>query len=129
MYVVTTNKDEDGNWTEPYRMARSLCLMAAAAAAVPALETLHADFRDDAGLIASSRVARRDGFVGRLAIHPGQIAGIHEGFAPSEADIALARSIVAAFDANPGLGTIGIDGKMYDIPHLKQARRTLAATG
>ncbi len=123
----TANKDDSGDWSQPYQLARSLCLMAAAAAEVPALDTLYADFRDDAGLEASCRVSRRDGFAGRLAIHPAQVAGINRAFAPSDADVALAQRIVAAFDANPGLGTIGIDGKMYDIPHLKQARRTLAS--
>lgn len=123
----TSNKDPGGDWSSPYRMARNLCLMAAANAGVPALDTLFADFRDDAGLRAACAVSRRDGFAGRLAIHPDQVAGINAAFAPSAEDVALARRIVAAFDADPGLGTIGIDGKMYDIPHLKQARRTLAA--
>ena len=123
----TANKDDSGDWSQPYQLARSLCLMAAAAAEVPAIDTLYADFRDEAGLEASCRISRRDGFAGRLAIHPAQVAGISRAFAPSDADLALAQRIVAAFDANPGLGTIGIDGKMYDIPHLKQARRTLAA--
>lgn len=123
----TANKAADGEWTTPYQLARSLCLFAAANAEVPALDTLYADFRDRQGLEASCRVSRRDGFSGRLAIHPDQVGGIRDAFAPSDADLALARSIVAAFDQNPDLGTIGIDGKMYDIPHLKQARRTLAS--
>lgn len=126
---ATSNKEADGNWTQPYQLARSLCLFAAANAGVPALDTLYADFRDPSGLEASCRVSRRDGFAGRLAIHPDQVAGIRHAFAPSDADLALARRIVTAFDDNPGLGTIGLDGKMYDIPHLKQARRTLAAAG
>lgn len=126
---ATSNKEPGGDWTAPYQLARSLCLFAAANAGVPALDTLHADFRDEAGLEAACRVSRRDGFVGRLAIHPAQVAGIKRAFAPSEADLALARRIVAAFAADPGLGTIGIDGKMYDIPHLKQARRVLASVG
>lgn len=123
----TANKDESGDWSQPYQLARSLCLMAAAAAEVPALDTLYADFRDEPGLLAACRLSRRDGFAGRLAIHPAQVAGINAAFAPSEADVALARRILAAFEADPTLGTVGIDGKMYDIPHLKQARRTLAA--
>ncbi len=122
---ATANKDGDGNWTPPYQMARSLCLFAAANAGVAAIETLFADFRDPEGLAASCRAARRDGFTGRLAIHPAQVEGINRAFAPSDQDLALARRIVAAFTENPGLGTIGIDGKMYDIPHLKQARRVL----
>ena len=126
---ATANKEPSGDWTQPYRLARSLCLFAAAAAGVPALDTLYADFRDAEGLEAASRVSRRDGFAGRLAIHPAQVEPINRAFLPSEADLALARRVVAAFEANPGLGTIGIDGKMYDIPHLKQARRTLASAG
>lgn len=123
----TANKGPDGDWTTPYQLARSLCLFAAANAGVPALDTLYADFRDGEGLKAACRISRRDGFIGRLAIHPAQVAGINEAFAPSEEDVALARRIVAAFEENPDLGTIGIDGKMYDIPHLKTARRTLAS--
>lgn len=126
---ATANKEADGNWTQPYQLARSLCLFAAASAEVPALDTLYANFRDPEGLEASCRVSRRDGFAGRLAIHPDQVAGIRRAFSPGEADLELARRIVAAFDENSGLGTIGIDGKMYDIPHLKQARRTLASVG
>lgn len=125
----TANKEADGNWTQPYQLARSFCLFAAANAGVPAIDTLYSDFRDPEGLTASCKVSRRDGFLGRLAIHPAQVAGIQAAFAPSEEDVALARQIVAAFAENPDLGTIGIDGKMYDIPHLKTARRTLAAIG
>jgi len=125
---ATANRDAKGNWTDPYRLARALCLFAAANAEVPAVETLHADFRDAEGLEAACRVARRDGFAGRLAIHPAQVEVIERAFAPSEEDIALARRIVAAFEAQPELGTIGIEGRMYDIPHLKQARRLLATT-
>lgn len=124
---ATANKEPDGTWTQPYQLARSLCLFAAANAGVPALDTLYADFRDGEGLKASCRLSRRDGFLGRLAIHPAQVAGINEAFAPSDDDVALARRIVAAFAENPELGTIGIDGKMFDIPHLKTAQRTLAS--
>lgn len=124
---ATDNKEADGSWTSPYVLARSLCLFAAASAGVAPLETLYADFRDDAGLARNCRAARRDGFVGRLAIHPDQIATINACFSPSPEDLNRARRLIAAFDAAPGAGTIGLDGKMYDIPHLKAARRTLAA--
>lgn len=123
---ATANRDESGNWTEPYQLARSLCLMAAAAAGVPAIDTVDTDFRNEAGFAAACRTARRDGFAGRLAIHPVQVAAINRAFAPSEADLALARRIVAAFAADPGTGTVGIDGRMHDIPHLKRAERLLA---
>jgi len=126
---ATANKEPDGSWTQPYQLARALCLFAAANAEVPALDTLYADFRDSEGLEASCRISRRDGFAGRLAIHPDQVASIRRAFAPSEAELTLARRIVAAFEENPSLGTIAVDGKMYDIPHLKQARRVLASMG
>jgi citrate lyase subunit beta/citryl-CoA lyase len=124
---ATSNKEDDGNWTPPYRMARTVCLFAAAAAAVAPIETLYSDYKDLSGLQADCRRARRDGFTGRLAIHPDQVALINSSFTPSDAEIAEARRIVAAFANAPGLGVVGIDGKMYDLPHLKAAQRTLAS--
>jgi citrate lyase subunit beta/citryl-CoA lyase len=126
---ATGNRGADGEWLFTYRLVRSLTLMAAHAAGVPAIETLHADFRDEAGLLASSRQARAEGFSGRLAIHPAQVGPINEGFTPSAEEVAFARRVVTAFEAEPNAGTVGIDGKMFDIPHLKSAQRTLAAAG
>jgi citrate lyase subunit beta/citryl-CoA lyase len=125
---ATGNKEADGAWTFPFKVARAQCLFAAAAAGVAPLDTLYADFRDPEGLERSCREARRDGFIGRIAIHPDQIETINRCFSPSEAEIAEAQKIVDAFAAHPGSGTLGIDGKMYDIPHLKAAQKTLAAT-
>jgi citrate lyase subunit beta/citryl-CoA lyase len=124
-----TNKEPNGEWTFPYQLARAQCLFAAGAAGVVALETLYADYRDQDGLAESCRIARRDGFVGRLAIHPDQVATINACFTPSEADLAHARRVVAAFAGQPNAGTVGIDGRMYDRPHLVAARRTLASVG
>jgi citrate lyase subunit beta/citryl-CoA lyase len=121
------NRDVQGRLTEPYRFARSVCLYAAAAAKVPAIETVYVDFRDDAGLRRDTDEARRDGFTGRLAIHPAQVPVINEVFTPSEAQIAKAKAVIAAFAANPGAGAVGIDGKMYDRPHLARAQRLLAS--
>jgi citrate lyase subunit beta/citryl-CoA lyase len=126
---ATANKEPDGAWTEPYRLARSLCLFAAASAGVTPVETLYSDFRDAEGLEANCRRSRRDGFLGRIAIHPDQVDTINRCFTPSHEEVAEARRIADAFAANPDLGTIGIDGKMYDIPHLKAAHKTLAAAG
>ncbi len=124
---ATGNKEPDGSWTRPYQQARSMCLFAAANAGVAPLDTLYADFRDAEGLEQDCRRARRDGFTGRIAIHPDQVATINRCFSPSEAEVEEARRITDAFAAQPNAGTLGIDGKMYDIPHLKAARRTLAA--
>jgi citrate lyase subunit beta/citryl-CoA lyase len=126
---ATSNREADGSLTFPYQLARAQCLFAAAGAGVAALDTPYTDYRDSAGLEADCRRGRRDGFVGRLAIHPDQVPVINAGFTPSENEIAEARAIVAAFEANPGAGTLGIDGKMVDAPHLKAARRLLAAAG
>ncbi len=123
---ASTNKDANGEWTFTYKMARSLCLLAAHAAGVQAIDTLYVDFRDDEGLRASSRAARADGFTGRLCIHPGQVAGVNESFMPSADEITHAQRVIDAFAANPGAGTVGLDGKMVDIPHKKQAERILA---
>jgi citrate lyase subunit beta / citryl-CoA lyase len=126
---ITDNKEADGSWTFPYQVARAQCLFAAAAAGVAPLDTLFANFKDPEGLEADCRRARRDGFTGRIAIHPAQVETINRCFSPSDEEIAEARKIVDAFAAQPDAGTLGIDGKMYDIPHLKAAQKTLAAAG
>ena len=119
------NKDERGDWTQPYQLARSLCLFAAHAAGVEAIDTLHANFRDSAGLLNSCNEARRDGFSGKLAIHPDQVQVINQAFTPTAEEVAHATQVVSLFDANPGAGTLALDGVMLDIPHLKQARKIL----
>ena len=124
---ATANKEPDGAWTFPYQVARAQCLFAASAAEVAPIDTIFVDFRDLEGLERDCRRSRRDGFVGRMAIHPDQALTINRSYAPSESEIEHARKIVAAFDANPGAGTLGVDGKMVDIPHLKAAKRTLAS--
>ena len=124
---ATANRDEAGDWTFPYQVARSQCLFAATAAEVAAIDTVFVDFRDADGLERDCRRSRRDGFTGRMAIHPDQVAAINRCYAPSDAEVELAQKIVAAFEANPGAGTLGIDGKMVDIPHLKAARKILAS--
>jgi citrate lyase subunit beta/citryl-CoA lyase len=124
---ATDNREADGGWTFPYEVVRTQCLFAATAAEVTAIDTIHANFRDLEGLEKECRRSRRDGFLGRMAIHPDQVETINRCYTPSEAEIAHARRIVQAFEANPGVGAVGIDGKMVDIPHLKAARKTLAA--
>jgi len=124
---VTSNKEADGSWTFPFKVARAQCLFAAMAAEVAPIDTLYADFKNGEGLERDCGASRRDGFVGRLAIHPDQVAIINRCYSPSSDEVAHARKIVAAFEANPGVGTLGIDGKMYDVPHLKAARKVLAS--
>ncbi len=120
------NRDENGAYSPLYELASSLCLCAAAAAGVPPIDTIHADFRDTAGLVASSRASRRRGYRGRMAIHPDQVAVFNEAYSPSSAELAHAQRIVDAFAAQPDAGTLNLDGAMIDKPHLTQALRTLA---
>lgn len=124
---AVSNRDADGAEFSPlYQWANSFCLAAAAAQDVPAIDTLHADFRDSAGLAAACRLSRRRGFRGRIAIHPDQVETINEAYSPSTAELAHARRIVDAFAAQPDAGTLSLDGVMIDKPHLTQALRTLA---
>jgi citrate lyase subunit beta/citryl-CoA lyase len=124
---ASTSREEDGSFTPPYQLARSLCLFGAAAAGVAPIETVYPAFRDLEGLAAYAMRARRDGFTGMMAIHPAQVEVINAAFTPSEAEVAHARAVVAAFEANPGAGALSLGGKMIDRPHLVQAQRTLAA--
>jgi citrate lyase subunit beta/citryl-CoA lyase len=120
------NRDSQGRFLDPYRLARALCIAGAAAAGVPALDTVYVDFRNDAGLRRECEEARRDGFTGKMAIHPGQVATINDVFTPGPEAIARAQAIIAAFAAAPGAGVVGIDGVMYDRPHLAKAERLVA---
>jgi citrate lyase subunit beta/citryl-CoA lyase len=123
------NRGEDGLYTSPYRLARSLTLFAAAAAEVDAIDSVYTDYRDLDGLAAECREARRDGFAAKMAIHPAQVPVINEAFTPSDAALAHARTVVEAFTQNPDAGVVGIAGQMIDRPHLRQAERLLARSG
>lgn len=126
---AASNREADGELSHAYLMARSMCLVGAAAAGVAPIDTLYADFRDEEGLARDCAASRRRGFVGRIAIHPAQVDIINRCYSPSDEDLALAREVVEAFAAQPDAGTVGIGGRMYDRPHLVQAMRTLAAAG
>ncbi|MBN9062423.1 MAG: CoA ester lyase [Rhizobiales bacterium 65-9] len=120
------NRDGDGRFSPPYRLARDLMLFAAASARVRAIDTVYVDFRNEAGLRAECEEARRDGFTAKMAIHPAQVAIINDVFTPDAKTIARAKRIVAAFADNPSLGVVGMDGEMVDRPHLLRAQGVLA---
>ncbi|TDV49892.1 HpcH/HpaI aldolase/citrate lyase family protein [Actinophytocola oryzae] len=123
------NRGPDGSYGFTYELARSLCLLGAAAAGVAPVDTIHGDFRDLDGLRARAEKVRRDGFQGMLAIHPAQVDVINTAFTPTTAELAAAQEIVDLFAANAGAGTIGHRGVMLDRPHLARARAVLAAGG
>jgi citrate lyase subunit beta/citryl-CoA lyase len=120
------NRDANGRFLDPYRVARALCLAGAASAQIPAYDTVTVDFRNAEALRREAQEARRDGFTGKMAIHPAQVDIINEVFTPSSAALAKARAIVAAFESQPGKGTVAVEGVMHDRPHLARAQRLLA---
>jgi len=123
---ASTKFDASGNLALTYRMVRSQMLLAAHAAGVAAIDGIHTDFRDLDGLTADCRQSRSEGFSGRMCIHPAQVAPANAAYMPSDEEVAHARRVLDAFAANPGAGTVGLDGKMVDIPHRKAAERIMA---
>lgn len=126
---ASENRDPDGSYSFTYELARSLCLLGAAAAGVAPIETIEGDFRDLAGLRERADKVRRNGYRGMLAIHPAQVDVINEVFTPTAGELAAAQEIVDLFAANPGAGAIGYQGAMLDRPHLARARALLASAG
>ena len=122
---ASENRNADGNYGFTFELARSLCLLGASAAGVPAIDTIHGDFRDEAGLRKRAEQVRRAGYRGMLAIHPAQVDVINEAFTPGAEELAAAQEIVALFAANPGIGAIGYKGAMLDRPHLARAQALL----
>jgi citrate lyase subunit beta/citryl-CoA lyase len=122
---ASTNLAPEGGWAFTYRLVRSLTLLGAKAAGVQAIDTLYVDYRDEEGLRQSSRASRAEGFTGRLAIHPAQVEPINESYMPTAKEVEHSRRVVAAFADASGAGTIGLDGKMLDQPHLRQAEAVL----
>jgi citrate lyase subunit beta/citryl-CoA lyase len=118
------NRDARGHFTSPYRMVRDLCLITAAAASVEPIDTVFVNFRDRAGLEEETRDARRDGFTGKMAIHPDQVGPINAIFTPTQAEVAHARAVIAAFDGAAGVASL--DGQMLDRPHLVLAEKVIA---
>ncbi len=127
---ASTNKEEDGSFFLVHQMNRAACLVVCNAGGMQPVDGICADFRDEALLREECRKARIEGFTGKIAIHPAQVAVINEMFSPSGEDIAYAKRVIQAFaDAPDGAGTVGLDGQMLDIPHLKRAHRLLQLAG
>jgi citrate lyase subunit beta/citryl-CoA lyase len=121
------NREADGRaWRSVYRMARDLCLVTAVAAEVQPIDTVFVNFRDEEGLRAEACEAADDGFTGKMAIHPNQVAAINEAFTPTPDQVSLAEKTIAAFAANPEAGALALEGQMIDKAHVKRAERILA---
>jgi citrate lyase subunit beta/citryl-CoA lyase len=126
---ASTNRDASGEFTFTYKLARSLCLLASAHAQIQAIDTLSVDFKNMTSLATDVQLARTEGFSGKLAIHPDQVAVINQGFTPSAQELNHAQRIVEAFAHAQGAGAVQLDGKMVDKPHLTQALRLLHLSG
>lgn len=122
-------RDEAGRYGDVFRLARAVTVLAASAAGVPAIDTVFVDYSDMEGFAAECRLALRDGFTAKMAIHPAQVPVINDIFTPSKEMVAEAQAIVSAFAAAGNPGVVGIGGKMYDRPHLRRAERVLARAG
>jgi citrate lyase subunit beta / citryl-CoA lyase len=122
---ASSKHDANGELSFTYKLARTLCLAGAVAAGVQPVDGVFADFKNDKGLRAEADAARREGFTGKLAIHPAQVELINAAFTPSSDEVSHAEEIVAAFEAHPDAGVLSVGGKMVDRPHLVQARRVL----
>jgi len=120
------NREPDGSWTAPYQLARNLCLFTAVAANAQPIDTVFVNFRDEQGFRREANLAARDGFTGKMAIHPNQVAAINEIFTPKPEEVALAQEIVQAFADNPDAGVLAIRGNMVDRAHVKGAERILS---
>lgn len=123
---ATANTNVGGELSFTYQMARSFCLAAAAASESQAIDTVYTDFKNMSGLEENCRAARREGFLGKIAIHPDQVDVINQAFTPSEDEISHAKAVLQAFADNPGKGTVGLAGMMLDRPHFVQAERVVA---
>lgn len=121
-----TNRTVDGRYEDVYRLARTLCLAACKAGDMEPVDSVYPNFRDLDGLYEEALQGRKTGFTGKVAIHPDQVDVINRAFAPTDEEVAFAKRVIEAFDAVGGSGTVGLDGKMIDMPHLKQARTVLA---
>lgn len=125
-----SNKEDDDPeaWTQPFALVRSMCLLAAAAAGVPAIDTVPTEINNPDALMRETRRAYRDGFSAKAAIHPGQVPVINEGMTPNAQAQEWARRVVQAFEENTEVGVATLDGKMLDMPHLRLARKILSAS-
>jgi citrate lyase subunit beta/citryl-CoA lyase len=115
-----------GDYDDPYLLARSFCLAAARAIDAQPVGVVYPNFRDPEGFEKEALRDRKSGFIGKIAIHPAQCEIANRAFTPSDDEVAHARRVIDVFAQNPGVGTIGMDGMMLDMPHLKQAQNTVA---
>ena len=122
-------RDSSGRYTDVFRHARMMTLLAATATETAAIDTVFVDFRNMEALRAECEEAERDGFTGKMAIHPAQVPVINAAFTPSDEAVEQSRAVIEAFAAAGNPGVVGIGGKMFDRPHLRRAERLLARAG
>ena len=117
---------DTGLYDDPYLLAKSFCLAAARAIDVHPVGVVYPNFKDLEGFARDCQRDRKAGFIGKILIHPAQAEIANEAFTPSASEVDHAKKVIEAFAANPGVGVVALDGMMLDMPHLKQAKNTLA---
>ncbi|MEM7426915.1 MAG: CoA ester lyase [Pseudomonadota bacterium] len=123
---ATANRGDDGRFLDPYILARSLCLYAAHAARIDAIDTVYVNYKDHDGFRQDCREALRDGFTSKMAIHPAQVPIINDAFTPSKSQVDKAKAIIDAFGKAGNVGVVGLDGEMFDRPHLIRSKKLVA---
>ncbi len=123
---ASSARDSHGHITGPFALARSLCVVAAHAAEVQAIDCIYGDFRNTGGLARECLEAARDGFTAKFAVHPAQAAVINEAFTPTEPEIQYARAVIGAFEAEGSPGVITFQNRMVYGPDLEHARNVIA---
>lgn len=110
---------------------RSLVALAAAASGVAAVDMITADYRDADRTRREALEARALGYRGKMCLHPAQVAVVHGAFAPTPDEVDWARRVVEAADGAGAAagGVVVVDGKMVDVPLVRQARAVLAEAG
>jgi citrate lyase subunit beta/citryl-CoA lyase len=115
----------DFRYHEPFRLARSLCLFASAQAKVMAFDTVFVEIQDLEQLRLEALEAKNDGFAGKMLIHPSHIDIVNSVFSHDPTELAWAQEVVKLFESNPNAGSLQLNGKMIDFPHLRLARKIL----
>ena len=133
-----TRDESDGGYLDVFRHCRTMCLLAARAANVQAIDGIYQDVRDGEGFKREATMAMRMGYDGKLTLHPDQIRGVHRAFVPTTAEMNEAERIVSMWeeggggggaggddDGDGGRGSMECDGKMIDLPHYVRAKKVI----
>lgn len=122
----STRDNNSGAYLDVFKHCQTMCLLAAKAAGVQAIDGVYQNVRDMDGFQNEANYVKCIGFDGKLTLHPGQIPALHKVFEPTREELEEATMIVTMWEQSVGKGAIEIDGKMIDLPHYVRAKKVLA---